>query len=126
MWATEDLDGRPEKKDWKDLKSAVLVESERTIGGQQNLEQRIYISSLPGNDAKGLGAIMRGHWGIENRLHRVVDVSLREDQSRIRKGSAPEAAALLRHITPNLLSMDPHPRGSIKSRGPGCLPLALN
>lgn len=116
MWATEDVDWLPGKKDWKVLKSAVLVESERIIGGQQSLEQRIYISRLPGNDAKVLGAIVRGHWSIENRLHRVLDVSSREDQSRIRKGSAPEAAALLRHIILNLLRMDPHPRGSIKSR----------
>ena len=92
------------------------MESERIVGEKRSLDQRIYISSLPGSDAEGLGAIVRGHWSIENRLHWVLDVSLREDQSRIRKGSAPEAAAILRHIVLNLLRMDPKPRGSIKSR----------
>lgn len=116
VWATEDLDWLPQKKNWKGLKSAVLVESERIVGEKRSLDQRIYISSLPGSDAEGLGAIVRGHWSIENRLHWVLDVSLREDQSRIRKGSAPEAAAILRHIVLNLLRMDPNPRGSIKSR----------
>ena len=116
VWATEDLDWLSGKKDWRGLKSAVLVESERIIGEKRSLEQRIYISSLPGSDAEALGAIVRGHWSIENRLHWVLDVSLREDQSRIRKGSAPEAAAILRHIVLNLLRMDPRPRGSIKSR----------
>ena len=116
VWATEDLDWLPGKKEWKGLKSAVLVESERIVGEKRSLDQRIYISSLPGSDAEGLGTIVRGHWSIENRLHWVLDVSLREDQSRIRKGSAPEAAAILRHIVLNLLRMDPKPRGSIKSR----------
>jgi predicted transposase YbfD/YdcC len=86
------------------------------MGDKSSLEHRIYISSLPGSDAEGLGTIVRGHWSIENRLHWLLDVILREDQGRIRKGSAPEAAAILRHIVLNLLRMDPNPRGSIKSR----------
>jgi len=116
VWATEDLDWLNAKQKWAGLKSLILVESERIIGEKQSIEQRYYISSLPGKDAEALGAIVRGHWAIENRLHWVLDVSLREDQSRIRKGSAPEASAILRHIVLNLLRMDPNPKGSIKSR----------
>lgn len=88
------------------------MESERIISEKRSLEQRIYISSLPGSDAEGLGAIVRGHWSIEIRLHWVLDVSLREDHSRIRKGSAPEAAAMLRHIVLYLLRMDLSPGGA--------------
>lgn len=62
VWATEDLDWLPRRKDWKGLRSAELVESERIIGEKRSLEQQIYINSLPGNDAEGLGAIVRGHW----------------------------------------------------------------
>jgi len=48
------------------------------------------------------GAV-RGHRGIENKVHRVSDVAFREDACRIRKGSAAENLAVIRHTAPNLL-----------------------
>ena len=50
--------------------------------------------------------IVRTHWGIENRLHRMQDVVLKEYQNRVRKGNAPEVTAILRHLLLNLLRMD--------------------
>ena len=60
--------------------------------------------------------IVRTHWGIENRLHRMQDVVLKEYQNRVRKGNAPEVTAFLRHILLNLLRMDKVTKGSMRSK----------
>jgi predicted transposase YbfD/YdcC len=63
------------------------------------------LSSLPVG-VKRFGEATRGHWGIENSLHWVLDVIFNEDKSRIRKGSSPDNFALLRRFSINILSLD--------------------
>ena len=93
-----------------------MVESERTILGEEtSRERRYYISSLPA-DAKQLGQAIRGHWSVENSLHWVLDIAFREDQSRIRKDHAPENVATLRHIALNLLKQEKTAKVGIKSK----------
>lgn len=104
-----------ERGKWKHLRGVVQIESERTIGDKTTRETRYYLTSLTG-EAPRIAKSVRAHWGIENRLHWVLDASLREDQNRTRKGDAPETCAVLRHIVLNLLRLDPSPIGSIKSR----------
>jgi len=87
---------------WPGLRSVAMVEAERRIGPAVSRETRYYISSLPG-DAESLGAAVRGHWGIENRLHWVLDVAFREDESRVRQGAADHNLALLRRLALTLL-----------------------
>jgi predicted transposase YbfD/YdcC len=94
----------PEKR-WTGLQSVVRIESERRLAQQQSQEVRHYIASLPG-DAKFLNHIIRTHWSIENQLHWILDVTFREDDSRIRQGYGPENMALLRHIALNLLKQE--------------------
>lgn len=53
--------------------------------------------------AEDYGRWVRGHGGIENSLHWVLDVSFREDDSRLRTGHGPANLALLRRITVSLL-----------------------
>ena len=63
---------------------------------------------------------MRGHWGIENGLHRVLDVTCNEDQARNRKGHRPENLALLRKLSLNLARLEPSKgsmRGKLKRAG---------
>ena len=64
------------------------------------------MTSLPRDraDASRLLALARRHWGIENRLHYVRDVTLGEDACRVRSGSAPQALAALRNVAVHLLS----------------------
>lgn len=79
IWSTEDIDWLEERKDWKDLKSLILVASTRIRDHQESTEHWFFISSLPGSDVEVLGAEIRAHWGIEGRLHWILDISFRED-----------------------------------------------
>jgi predicted transposase YbfD/YdcC len=87
---------------WKNLSSIGMVQSERRIADQVTCETRYYILSTAG-DAMGFGQAVREHWGIENKVHWVLDVAFREDDCRVRKGNAAQNLAVLRHIALNLL-----------------------
>ena len=90
---------------WKGLQSIVMVTSQREAAGKTSSLTRYYISSMDNNAEKILHAA-RSHWGIENSLHWVLDVVMREDDSRICKDNAPENMATLRHIALNLLRQE--------------------
>ena len=93
-----------------------MVESERSVGGEEaSRERRYYISSLKA-DARPLNRVIRGHWSIENSRHRVLELTFREDDSRMRKGLGPENMATLRHIALNLLKQDKSIKDGIKSK----------
>jgi len=87
---------------WAGLRNGVMVEAERRLGEKVERETRYYLSSLPGA-ADRLGAAVRGHWGIENRLHWMLDIGFREDESRVRQGDAAQNLAVLRRLALNLL-----------------------
>jgi predicted transposase YbfD/YdcC len=79
------------------------VETEVERGGKVEYETRYYLCSIR-LTAEMFGQAVRGHGGIENRLHRVLDVVFGEDQARLRGGNAPANMAIVRHAALNLLS----------------------
>ena len=99
------IQGPREKEHWPGLQSLVRVEATRRVGEQCSQETRYYIASLA-CEAKPMNAAVRGHWGVENSLHWVLDIAFREDESRIRKGNGPQLFGILRHMALNLLKQD--------------------
>jgi predicted transposase YbfD/YdcC len=80
----------------------IRVESRAGLSGRCRFETRYYISSAA-LDAGRAAEAVRGHWGIENRLHWVLDAVFREDQSRLRKGHGAKNMAVVRHFAINLI-----------------------
>ena len=93
------------KQRWPNLPAVVLVRAERHIGAKVEVGHHYFITSLT-TPAQRLGRAIRRHWRIENSLHWVLDVSFREDDSRVRVGHGPENLVVLRPIALNLLQRE--------------------
>lgn len=117
-YAFDQLECLNKPRQWPGLRCFAVLESERTIGDKTTCEQRLYISiSSLAPDAQSIARAVRSHWFIENRLHWCMDVSFNDDQMRARTKAAAHNLAVLKHITLNLLRLDPVKRkGGIKAR----------
>ena len=91
---------------WENLNTIGMVQRISTVGDKKTTDTRYFISSTDVN-AKRFGDAVRSHWGIENSLHWCLDVTFREDDSRIRTGNAPAIMSMMRHICMNLLKKEP-------------------
>jgi predicted transposase YbfD/YdcC len=101
---------------WPGLKSITMVHATREVMGQVPTEEkRYYLSSLPA-DAERIGEAIRGHWGIENSLHWVLDVNFREDYARNRKDHSAENMAILRHMAVNLVKRENSSKTSFRGK----------
>ena len=108
---------RPMRSQWKKLAGVGLVERRREIAGQLSIERSFYIGSQGIDSAQTLARAARGHWGVENQLHWVLDVVFREDDCRIRKGHAARNFSALRKFALSLLRQDTqYPKRSLNSR----------
>jgi predicted transposase YbfD/YdcC len=104
---------------WKGLTAICMVLCQRMVEGVESIECRYYIGSFVGTAEEYLGAI-RGHWGIENSLHWVLDVVFREDDSRHRVGNSCENLALLRKLAISLLKQEKTSDASLKTKRLRC------
>lgn len=120
-WLTErhQEGGQPR---WAGLASIGMVESRRRNGPPgtpESVETRYYISSLAADhpeSAVRFAHAVRSHWGIENRVHWVLDLGFREDESRVRTDHAPVNLATLRHLSLNLLRRERTAKVGVKAK----------
>lgn len=113
--ATDAIDWLTGHHDWQGLKSIVKVEAQRTISEHTQQEVRYFITSLPPDAAK-LAHAIRAHWCIESQLHWSLDVTFREDYSRVRIDHAAENVSILRRIALNLLKQEKTAKVGIKCK----------
>lgn len=115
-WLTEDLSSIKDLTDkWAGLRSVGMVESQRHIDDKITVDRRYFICSLKETDELFAKAVRR-HWSVENSLHWVLDVSFREDDSRIRRENGAENMATARHITLNMLREEKSCKKGIKAK----------
>jgi predicted transposase YbfD/YdcC len=117
VFACTDLGAFATLADWPGLAMVAAVETIRGVPGRGKItaEIRHYLSSaaLP---PERLAAAIRSHWRIENGLHWVLDVTFREDDSRVRERNAARNLALLRRIALNLVRADTSLKASLKGK----------
>ena len=105
----------PDSRQWKGLKSIGIVTSRCLRDGKESVEVRYYISSLA-VDVKQFARAVRGHWGIENTLHWSLDMTFREDESRIREQHLRENFAWLNRFALSLLKQHPGRQSLVMKR----------
>ena len=103
---------------WKGLKSIGIVTSQCLRDAKETIEVRYYISSLT-VDVKQFARAVRGHWSIENTCHWVLDMTYREDESRIRDKALRENFAWINRFTLSLLKQHPD-RASLVMKRRSC------
>lgn len=96
----------PEAEKWTKLKTIGLVIRRCTSHGHETVEKRYYISSLP-RDKRRFAEYVRGHWGVENNLHWVLDMTFREDENRVRERCLANNLGWLRRMALTLLKQHP-------------------
>ena len=110
-----DLDWFEDRAQWEGLRSVGMVEAIREAGGERTVERRYYLANLV-LGMEPFARAVRGHWGVENKLHWVLDVQMREDDSGARAGYAAENLATLCRLALNLLQRERTKKRSIKGK----------
>lgn len=104
-WISSEIGYLTGKEKWKNLKTIGKVESIREMDEKRSFETRYYILDQE-MTAEEMSRIVRGHWGIENNLHWVLDVHFREDACKIKAEKAMQNLSLIRKICYNLMKLD--------------------
>ncbi len=114
--APQDLPGREQ---WKGLRSVGGVTSRCLRDGEESVEARYYLSSLA-VDVDLFARAVRGHWAVENSCHWSLDVTFREDDSRLRERVLGSNITGLYRFTLSLLKQHPDKRQSLAMKRRGC------
>ena len=111
--------GLPGRAEWTGLTSVAMVTSRRVEGDRESIEIRYYLSSLPVG-VKLFARAVRGHWSVENACHWTLDVTYREDDSRVRERVLGSNIAWLYRFTLSILKQHPDRRQSLIMKRRGC------
>jgi predicted transposase YbfD/YdcC len=114
-WITNQIDSIKGKEEWMDLQSVGCVESTRVINGKKTVEVRYYISSRA-PIAKAFARSVRGHWGIENNLHWVLDVGMGSDYIRMWIGNSAINFSILQTLALSLLKKEKSAKCGIQTK----------
>jgi predicted transposase YbfD/YdcC len=112
-------EGLPGKAEWDRLKSVGVVTSRRAGGDKEGIETRYYLCSLP-VDVELFARAVRGHWSVENACHWTLDVTFREDDSRVRERVLGSNVTWLYRFTLSILKQHPDRRMSLIMKRRGC------
>ncbi len=112
----EEVDGIRDREKWRDVKRLFMVHRECEKGDGTLEEDSRYFIGSAASDLESYAKWVRGHWGIENQLHWVLDVIFHEDASRVRKDHGTENLATLRRLAVSLLGNDETCKRSIRSK----------
>jgi predicted transposase YbfD/YdcC len=104
----------PSERCFPRLTTIAMVESVTERSGKTETERRYYISSAK-LDAAAFAHAVRAHWGVENRLHWILDVVFHDDLARLRSGHGPQNMAVVKHMAVNLIR-HPKDKHSLKNR----------
>lgn len=115
-WATSAVSGLDPQGRWPKLEGMARVRHTRTVKGKTSVETRYYITSRGDLPAAQVLEAVRSHWGIENRLHWVLDTAFLQDASRIRTDHGPENLAVIQHWALNLIRGDKETKGSVATK----------
>ncbi|MDF5722014.1 MAG: ISAs1 family transposase [Rhizonema sp. PD37] len=117
LWAVpvSQMGGLYQEQQWAGLQTVVMIVRVRHLWNKTTHEVQFYLTSLP-CDAQRIGRAIRLHWGIENQLHWVLDVTFCEDASRIRRGHSPENFTLLRRMAISLLNQETNSKRSLRQK----------
>ena len=104
----------PQQSEWRGLQAVGRVESIRIMGEKTTTEHRYYLCSLA--DLTRVASAARGHWGIENGQHWVLDVQFGEDANRARKDHTAKNLALVRRMSINVIRHNGPSKDSVRRR----------
>ncbi len=104
-----------DKEKWSSIKTVVRIDSERHVDEKMTTDSRYYISSHKLN-AERLNHIIRNHWAVENTLHWTLDMTFREDESRIRRGNGAEVMNAFRKLALNIVKTNTTRKASMKHK----------
>jgi predicted transposase YbfD/YdcC len=109
----------PQRRDWKDLRTLVIVTSHRITADSDTWESRLYVTSHAPR-AKALAHAVRRHWSIENSQHFVLDVTFAEDARRHHDRNGAANLAAVRRLSLSLLRQDTTIKRGIKTKRLTC------
>lgn len=113
---SDDIGWFEDRTRWPGLKSFVAVERERVLDGKITFERAEFLCSLPSSAIERIAKAARGHWSVENGLHGSLDMTFREDASRIRDRNGAANFAALRRLALVLVRREKTPRQSGPSK----------